>query len=170
MATFRKTETGKQNQQRAIGNRPAIITRRGFAAKRIFEGLHLGPAPKQISAVPDKGAADAEQERRCNARGVRGRQPECEEAYAGGPLPVMAFPSRLGNSQSCQPPSASVHMTPNPAASSFFHGSRPHSPDKAYTTQIARSIQRGNTGVTEAVRRTMAGFMRALPDAGGQAL
>src|SRR5260364_112107 len=36
MATFRKTETGKQNQQRAIGNRPAIITRRGFAAKRIF--------------------------------------------------------------------------------------------------------------------------------------
>src|SRR5260363_395381 len=90
--------------------------------------------------------------------------------YPSGPLPVMAFPSRLGNSQSCQPPSASVHMTPNPAASSFFHGSRPHSPDKAYTTQIARSIQRGNTGVTEAVRRTMAGFMRALPDAGGQAL
>src|SRR5260363_81283 len=74
MATFRKTETGKQNQQRAIGNRPAIITRRGFAANRKLGASNRGRPPTQNRCGTHKGAAKTEEERGGSARGVRGSQ------------------------------------------------------------------------------------------------
>ncbi|MCY1188464.1 hypothetical protein D9M73_295790 [compost metagenome] len=45
-----------------------------------------------------------------------------------GPSSLYGRPTIFGISQSCRLPVASCHMTPKPAASSFFHGSRPNRP------------------------------------------
>jgi len=71
-----------------------------------------------------------------------------------GPSAVMGLPNRLGKNQSCKWPWANVHMTPKPAASSFFQGSRPKRPKAAYTTHMASSAARGKGRVAEAVSRT----------------
>jgi hypothetical protein len=64
VAAFGKAEAGEQDQQRAVGQRTAVVARFRLAAERVFERLNLGAAAKQIGRVPDERAGDTKQQRR----------------------------------------------------------------------------------------------------------
>jgi hypothetical protein len=66
-----------------------------------------------------------------STQGLSSRIEIAPSQYISGPSAVSALPTRLGSSQSFTSPFAIVHITPKPAASSFFQGSRPKRPNDA---------------------------------------
>jgi len=88
VAALGKAEAGEQNQQRAIGQRAAVVARLRLAAEGVLEGLDLGAAAKQIGGVPDEGAGAAKHQAREDARGIAGVHPGRQRADRNGAEPV----------------------------------------------------------------------------------
>ncbi len=137
MAALGQPEAGQQHQQRAVGQRAAVVARLGLAAERVLERLHLGAAAEQVGGVPDEGAGHAEQHAGGDPRGVARREPGAEGLDAERAEPVAERAVR-GDELADQVGQQPVVRASRPP-SSTSRRSRPHP---------RSSMGRGQTGRT----------------------